>query len=204
MWYIYSRGREVSCEWKWTEGRKHAVYAMPKQSSSSRKSTYDVPSAAARSGAVGLPTSITSGPLHGRIPSGLTCADQRPAELSIYYGSIIGSERSVGFISAQDLASVHPQDLRTDLHRCADGFRWGDDDPRTLELALALLSFALESEHRAMALHRRFAAEVLMLPYAFEWSFTQSSVLRWAEAAESSLGIVWMSRFDAYREELHT
>ena len=55
-----------------------------------------------------------------------------------------------------------------------------------------------------MALHRRFAAEVLMaLPYAFEWSFTQSSVLRWAEAAEASLGVIWMSRFDAYLEELH-
>jgi len=29
-----------------TEGRKHAVYAMPKPSSSSRKSSYDVLSAA--------------------------------------------------------------------------------------------------------------------------------------------------------------
>jgi hypothetical protein len=188
-----------------TEGRKHAVYAMPKPSSSSRKSSYDVLSAAARSGAAGLPTSITSGPLHDRTPSGLTVVRERPCEPSIYYGSIIGHERSVVFISALNLACVHPLDLRTDLHRYADGFRWGDDDPRTLQLALALLSFALESEHRAMALHHRFAAEVLMaLPYAFEWSFTQSSVLRWAEAAEASLGIIWMSRFDAYLEELHT
>jgi hypothetical protein len=188
-----------------TVRKTHAVYAMPKQSSSSQKGSYDVPSAPARSGAAGLPTSITSGSLSDRTLSGLTVARERTCEPSIYYGSIIGHERSVVFISALDLACVHPLDLRTDLHRYADGFRWGVDDPRTLQLALALLSFALESEHRAMALHRRFAAQVLIaLPYAYEWSFTQSSVLRWAEGAEASLGIVWMGGFDAYLEELHT
>lgn len=56
-----------------------------------------------------------------------------------------------------------------------------------------------------MTLHRRFAAELLMaLPCAYEWSFTQSSVLHWAEAAEASLGVVWMNTADAYFEELHT
>jgi hypothetical protein len=56
-----------------------------------------------------------------------------------------------------------------------------------------------------MALHRRFAAEVLMfLACEFEWSFTQSFVLQWAEKAEASLGIVWMNRADAYLDELHT
>src|ERR1700741_5382056 len=81
-----------------TERRKHTVYAMPKPSSSSRKSSYDVLSAAARSGAAGLPTSTTSGQLHDRTLSGLTVVRERPCEPSIYYGSIIGHERSVVFL----------------------------------------------------------------------------------------------------------
>lgn len=187
------------------ERRNHADYAMPKQSSSLRKSSYDALSAAARSGDAGLPTSVMSGPVSGRTLSSLPSTDERPPESSIYYGSIIGNERSVVFISVLDLAHVHALDLRTDLHRYADDFRWGIDDPRTLQLAVALLSFALASEHRAMALHRRFAAEVLMeLPHSLEWSFTQTSVLRWAEEAETSLGVVWMNAADAYLDELHT
>lgn len=126
-----------------TEGdgkRNHAVYAMPKQSSSLRKSSYDALSAAARSGDAGLPTSITSGPLRDRTLSGLTLVDEQRAEPSIYYGSIIGSERTVVFhLRTQPCPCPSTRPPHGSPSLC----RWlplGDDDPRTLQLALALLS----------------------------------------------------------------
>ena len=70
---------------------------------------------------------------------------------------------------------------------------------------VALLSFALESERRAMALHRYFAAHVLMsLPDDSEWSIPYSDVLEWAQETEALLGAVWVNGAGAYLDELHT
>jgi Family of unknown function (DUF6166) len=94
-------------------------------------------------------------------------------------------------------------DPRLDLHRYADQFRWGADAAGTLQLALALLSHALESDRRAFVLHEPFAASVVSrLTPDYDWMLSRSFIERTVLDIESVHDLNWMKPQQTYLEEL--
>jgi hypothetical protein len=94
--------------------------------------------------------------------------------------------------------------FRTDLHSYVTEFGWGNKHALSFQLALALLASALESDHRALLLHARFAESVLTeLHVLNSWMLTEPYLKHWAVSVEERVGLHWVREAGAYLEEIN-
>lgn len=96
-------------------------------------------------------------------------------------------------------ASLHP---RSDLRNYSYSYGWGRQDGPALQLSLALLASALNSDRRAFLLHEWFAAEVIanMDPDA-GWVVSKSHVRRLVSNYEKIKSLYWNDQDQVYVEE---
>lgn len=123
-----------------------------------------------------------------------------PDDDCLYVGTSEGFEVVVA--STHSDVSQVPLHPRNDLHNYSYSYGWGHADGSALQLALALLASALNSDRRAFLLHEWFAAEVMahMDPRA-GWVVSRSHVRRLVSHYEKSKTLHWNDQDQVYVEE---
>lgn len=123
--------------------------------------------------------------------------DIREAD-ALYYGDADTGQ----VIVVQNGTSV-ALDPRIDLYRYSDYFCWGGNDASTVQLALAVLANALDSDHRATVIHEEFAVKVLeRLDPERSWMLSRSFIESTAVEIESGHDLNWVAPARAYLEEV--
>jgi Family of unknown function (DUF6166) len=119
---------------------------------------------------------------------------------AIYYGSC--KDGAVSIIDEGSLVALNP---RHDLRQYSDTLRWGREDGGALQLSLALLAEALDSDYRAVILHERFAETVIARFCSdSDWMLNCSYIEQAAIGIESSYDLNWIPPAEIYLEEAIT
>ena len=186
-----------------TLGRKPGVSEMPKHGLSLLSHASTRPNVRLKAGAGDLRTSDTNRSRKLRLVYGL---NESGVQSPLLYCGRVDNGRCVVTVSRMaQLSSRFDLQMRTDLHCYSNEFGWGGHSRQSFQLALALLASALDSDHRALSLHERFAMSVIAeLPMVDSWMLTQSYLEHWAATAEDRLGIHWVSKAGAYLEEINS